>query len=67
MIKRTFKIKEECGGCEDEKDCQKINIPRDEIYQSLANAKLYVFTVNCGMKLVEEEKCPPNRLRMYDT
>lgn len=47
MIKRTFKvINENCTNCELNKQCKNSGIERDEVYQSLANAKLYTF-VQC--------------------
>lgn len=60
MVNRVFKVKSsaciECG------ECKINNIPRDEVFQSLGNAKLYVCLDGkkdyCwgGMEMVEEER-----------
>lgn len=57
MIKRTFKIiNPECEKCG---ICKFSGIDRDEVYQSLYDAKLYISVNNeecSGMIRVEEEK-----------
>lgn len=53
MASRTFRlVDEECKYCEGE--CKKDGIPRDNVYQSLDNAKLFVYR-ECGMARVEED------------
>ena len=56
MTNRTFKIKTACIQCSKSLYCQTYGISRDDIYQSLKDAKLYIYR-SCGMReVVEEEK-----------
>jgi hypothetical protein len=60
MANRTYKVKSEtCVKCG---ECQVSAINRDDVFQSLGNAKLYVYLEGkrhyCGggMQMVEEER-----------
>lgn len=59
MVNRTFKIIDmDCLLCEHKDKCSIVNIPRDDIYQSLKDAKLYTLK-NCqetGMNNLVEVK-----------
>lgn len=49
MNQRTFKIIDvQCLSCESRGSCQVTNIDRDDVFQSLKDAKLYVFRI-CSM------------------